>query len=632
MVNGFHYGGEQPKFKPSARVAVFLLFGLAAFTIMGFKLADMQIAKYHYYKTLASGLGIRKVELAPLRGIMYSIDGKPLVENVPSFGAAVVPAYLDQTPGAQARELGMLSRIIGVPYSELEKEISASKLGPYAPITVREGLTQAQAETLNEFLPDLPGVKLVESPLRRYLYPELLAPVLGYVGPISYSEYQRLKSKGYEPNSVIGQAGLEAGLEQYLRGYPGYETVEVNAAGKIIKVLNVKKPTPGDSVYLTINLAFQQAVYNYLLYGMSHALNFSGQPVTPTAAAAIVVNPNTGEIYAMASLPSYNDNLFETGITESEYAHLLSEPGSPLVNHAVGSEYPPGSTFKMVTATAALADGYISPSTIFDCPPEITLDGYTFHNWATWNMGYMTIADAIAASCDTFFYQVAERMGTSVPIAEMAYEYGFGQTSAIQLPGQVPGMVPDQDWTAKQWEEHGYAPQPWYLGNTLQMAIGQGYTLVTPLQVAMYVSAIANGGYLLKPTLVSKIVSPDGKTLLTWKPQIVRKIPVPQYVIDTVREGMYEDVVSPIGTGSQLRGKPYTAAGKTGTAQYGIEYAPGHYQEDAWYVAFAPYNHPQVAVVVVYQGGGEGFFTAEPIAVKILDWWWAHRLQISGQQ
>jgi penicillin-binding protein 2 len=326
-------------------------------------------------------------------------------------------------------------------------------------------------------------VSVAEQVVRNYVDPLIFGHVIGYVGPLDDADLQRLKPLGYQPDEVVGKVGVEAGLESVLRGMDGWEDVEIDARGAIVKTLAMQPPVAGHAVYLSIDAALQRATERALAAGL--------QRDGKTAGASVVMDPRTGEVLAMVSLPGYNTNLFTHGISSADYAKLINNRDRPLLNRAIAGQYAPGSTFKMVTATAGLQEHKITAQTLLDCPSYIDVGGWVYHNWASWDLGYMNVAKALAMSCDTFFYQVAAMVG-DVKLAEYARAFGFGTAKDIELPGAEAGLVPDHIWKELQCGVPNLNSDAcrWTTGDTITFGIGQSYLLTTPLNQAVYVAAL----------------------------------------------------------------------------------------------------------------------------------------------
>jgi len=379
----------------------------------------------------------------------------------------------------------------------------------------------------------------------------------------------------------------------------------------------MQAPVPGDAVYLTVDASLQKATAAALGAGLVR----DGK----TAGASVVMDPTTGEVLAMVSLPGYDTNLFTHGISQADYSRLLNDPNKPLLNRAIAGQYAPGSTFKMVTATAGLQEGKITAQTLLSCPPYININGWIYRNWASYSLGYMNVAKALATSCDTFFYQVAAMVG-DVTLARYARAYGFGAAKDIELPGVMAGVVPDRIWKQLQCGVPDLNSDAcrWTEGDTITFGIGQSYLLTTPLNQAVYVAAVANGGHVLRPTLVHAVRDVGGRTVAKAQPVVTGTVPASPDNIQAVREGMREEINRPYNMNYWFRaaGVPADGGGKTGTAQWGGSGLdlPTH----AWFVFFAPYTQPEIALSIFVERGELSEVEAAPIGVDVMKFYRAN--------
>ena len=602
-------GGVTPKPRWSARLIAAATLVVLVVAGLAVKLAQLQVSEGSLLSGLARANTVHRVVLEAERGIIYDRHGSPLVENTPVWSLEVISAALPRAAGDRAKELAELARITGVPEEQLAGSLVAAD--PYAQVRIGRNLDEAQYLSVNEQLPQLAGVSLAQHAIRTYADSLIFGHVLGYVGPLDEADLQRLRPLGYQPDEVVGKVGVEAGLEARLRGADGWADVEVDARGQIVRTLATKPSVPGDAVYLTIDAALQRATAQSLAAGL--------QRDGKTAGASVVVDPRAGEVLAMVSLPGYDTNLFTRGISQADYSKLLADPDRPLLNRAIAGQYAPGSTFKMVTATAALQEGKITPQTLLGCPSYIDVNGWIYHNWANYNLGDMNVAKALALSCDTFFYQVAAMVG-DVTLARYARAFGFGSAKDIEMPGVEAGIVPDRIWKQLQCGVPDLNSDAcrWSEGDTLTFGIGQSYLLTTPLNQAVYAAALANGGQVLKPTLLHEVRDAVGAVIETQHPVVTGKVPASATTLDAVREGMREEINRPYNMNYWFRaaGVPADGGGKTGTAQWGgsgLE-LPTH----AWFLFFAPYAQPEIAMSVFVERGGTAEVQAAPIGVDIM--------------
>ncbi|TAN31882.1 penicillin-binding protein 2 [bacterium] len=609
-------GGATPRARWSARLVAAAALAVLAVGVLSVKLALLQVHDGARLAGLARANTVHRVVLEADRGIIYDRHGVPLVANSPVWELRVVPAQLPVDAVARTAELAELARIIGVPEERLAGTLAAAD--PYGAARVGTDLTQAQELAINERLPELAGVAIQRREVRTYVDPLIFGHVVGYVGPLDDSEVRELGRLGYQPDEVTGKVGVEAGLESQLRGKDGWADVEVDARGQVVKTLATQAAVPGLSVYLSLDAALQRATAQALAAGLVRDHKAAG--------ASVVIDPRTGEVLALVSLPGYDTNLFTHGISKADYSRLISDPNRPLLNRAIAGQYAPGSTFKMVTATAGLQEGKITAQTLLSCPSYINVGGWIYHNWASYSLGDMNVAKALATSCDTFFYQVAAMVG-DVTLARYARAYGFGETKGIEMPGVMPGLVPDRIWKQLRCGVPDLNADAcrWTEGDTITLGIGQSYLLTTPLNQAVYAAALANGGQVLRPTLVHAVRDASGRVVQSEHAEVTGMVPASAANIQAVREGMREEINRPYNMNYWFRaaGVPADGGGKTGTAQWGGSGLdlPTH----AWFVFFAPFAQPEIAMSVFVERGELSEVEAAPIAVQIMKFYRADR-------
>jgi penicillin-binding protein 2 len=593
----------------AAALAVLIIGGL------GIKLAVLQVTDGAKLAGLARANSVHRIVLMADRGIIYDRHGAPLVANSPIWSLEVTPAAMPADARLRALELSELARITGVPEETLAGALVAAD--PYGPVRIGPDLSQAQQLAINERLLELPGAAIARHAVRTYVDPLIFGHVLGYVGPVDEAELQRLKPLGYQPGEVVGKVGVEAGLETVLRGEDGWADVEVDARGQLVRTLDSQAPVPGASVYLSIDASLQRATDQSLAAGLVRDHK--------TAGASVVVDPRTGEVLALVSHPGYDTNLFTHGISQADFTRLLNDPDRPLLNRAIAGQYAPGSTFKMVTATAGLQEGKITANTLLGCPSYISVNGWIYHNWASYSLGQMNVAKALATSCDTFFYQVAAMVG-DVTLAKYARAFGFGAAQQIEMPGVMPGLVPDRIWKQLQCGVPDLNSDAcrWSAGDTITFGIGQSYLLTTPLNQAVYVAALANGGSAMRPTLVHEVLDAAGHPIQSLHPEVSSTVPASAANLMAVREGMRQEINPPYNMNYWFRsaGVPADGGGKTGTAQWGGSGLdlPTH----AWFVFFAPYAQPEVAMSIFVERGELSEVQAAPIAVQLMKFYREH--------
>ena len=602
-------GGVAPRPRWSARMVAAAMFVVLIVGVLAVKLAQLQIYDSPTLAGLARANTMHRVVLEADRGIIYDRHGVALVQNIPVSDLLVVPGDLPTDARERAAELATLATLSGRPEDRFESSLAVAD--PFAPVRVGTDLTEAQVLAINERLPSLAGASIAQHAVRTYVDPMTFGHVIGYVGPLDDADLKRLRPRGYQNDEVVGKVGVEAGLESTLRGVNGWADVEVDARGQVVKTLAIQPAVPGHAVYLTIDSSLQKATAQALAAGLRR----DGK----TAGASVVIDPQSGEVLAMVSLPGYDTNLFTHGISTADYDRLVNNSDRPLLNRAIAGQYAPGSTFNMVTATAGLQEGKITPSTMLACPSYMSYNGWVYHNWASYNLGYMNVAKALAVSCDTFFYQVAAMVG-DVTLARYARAFGFGQATSIEMPGVAPGLVPDRIWKQLQCSasDVGTDACRWTLGDTITFGIGQSALLTTPLNQAIYVAALANGGTVLEPTLVHQVRDASGHVISTQQRQVVDRVPASTANLMAVREGMRQEINRPYNMNYWFRaaGVPADGGGKTGTAQWGGSGLdlPTH----AWFVFFAPYAQPDIAMSIFVERGELSEVEAAPIGVQIM--------------
>ena len=504
------------------------------------------------------------------RGLVYDRAGRPLVVNEPSFAIKIRPANLPETKRDVV--VAQLSRLLAMDTADINAAIDGSPGSRFDLVRIAQGVPRDTANLIAEESADLPGVEVSVETQRRYVSGQLMSQILGYTGPIDAGELADLKDDGYLPDDLIGKTGVESVYEEQLRGTYGMETVERDAVGRRLQVLETNQQAePGNSLKLTIDTREQALLKKAVEWGMREA--------GLKQAVMIVENPQTGEILAMVSLPTYDNNAFTGGISSKAYRKLLTNPNKPLVNHAISDQYPPGSTYKLVTGLGALADDRVGPTELIQTHPYIQLGLTKFWDWNRAGFGPLDMRSGFAHSSDTFFYQVSQRLGIS-RLSYWAQQLGFGKRSGIDLPAEVPGIVPSEKW--KQ-DTYGQQIQP---GEVLQAGIGQGYDTATPLQVLNAYAAVANGGTLYSPQVVREIVGPDGAIVRPFKPKVIRRVKASASDMKLMRLAAREVVTS--GHTYNLRELPLVVAGKTGTAEFGVKDSQGRLPFHNWFVAFVP--------------------------------------------
>jgi penicillin-binding protein 2 len=558
----------------------FLVFGLAAILAIGgltTRLFYLQIVSGGDFAALSQGNRTTFQAIPSSRGLIVDRAGRPLVTNVPTFVVKIRPVDLPEERRDEV--VARLAALLSIDTADINASIDGNPGSRFDLVRIASDVPDATARLISEAGDALPGVEVVIEARRQYPDGALVSQVLGYTGPVSADQIDRLKKEGYLPDDLLGKTGLEAFYESQLRGQYGTETVERDAAGRKLQVLEtVRQAQAGNSLKLTIDVNEQKLAQKALQWGMRTAGLKRG--------VVIVMNPQTGEILAMVSLPTYDNNAFARGISAKAYAKLLADPNKPLLNHAVQAHYPPGSTYKLVAGTGALADHKITPTTQVITRAYLKLGQTKFWDWNHRGWGPCTIMCGFAHSSDTFFFQLAGMLGID-RLARWARQYGFGAPTGIDLPGEVAGIVP-----TNQWKQQALGASI-YPGEVYQAGIGQGYDVVTPIQLANAYAALANGGRIYQPQLVREVVGPDGAIVRPFVPKLVRRLDVPRSILKTMREAARNVVL--VRHTYNLVDLPIVVAGKSGTAEFGLRDKKGRLPFHSWFVAFVPKNPTKTA-------------------------------------
>lgn len=580
-----------------------LIVGMAiTLMVLGGRVFFLSVMKGEEYRGIAERNSLRSVVIPAPRGIIYDVFGKPLVYNVPSMDAIIIPADIPVDPekvtALKTRLLSTFSIEENV-LNDLFEKIDRNSLSP---IPLKERISQEETLLFLSRSRELPGISLYKTTQRDYIDSLIFSHVLGYEGKIRKEELAA--NPNYLLTDSIGKQGIEKSYESFLKGKHGFERVEVDAFGQTKKELGVVQPIPGNDLILNIDADLQKKIFDSL-QALLEKNNLK-------RAAAIAIDPQNGAIRALVSMPSYDNNLFSGGISNTDYQSLINDPSQPLFNRAVSGEYPPGSTIKPVLAAAALKEGIVNEHTQIESRGGINVGKFFFGDWKA--HGFTDIRRAIAVSSDVFFYSVGGGYGSisGLGIERMKkYEnlFGYGEKSGVDMPGESKGHIPDPLWKQNKIGER------WYIGDDYNSSIGQGFITATPMQILNAVAAIANGGTLYAPRIVSQVRSSDGKVTAIPTP-IVRKNFMDSDILKIVREGMRQTVTD--GTAQALRDLPVEAAGKTGTAQFGNDK-----KTHGWFVSFAPYQNPKLALIVLVEGQGEEGYNAVPITHEVYKWYFS---------
>lgn len=552
---------------------LFIIF----FALLVFFLYYLQIIKGPLYQEMSYRNSIRLLSIDAPRGVIYDREGMVLADNSLSFGVFMVPQEVRDIDA----EINMLSEILDVPESELERNYKTNYYAPFAPCELKKDISKRQAIRIEELKLDMPGVLVKEIPLRRYPYGEAFAHVVGYTGNIEKGELELLKSYGYKVNDIIGKDGVERVSDKILRGNNGGMQIQVDNRGRLVKILSSKKPQKGKDVYLTIDAKLQNFVWRMM----------KGQK-----GAAVFMDPSTGEVLTLVSMPSYDPN--------SSLVDTLYDIEAPLFNRAIMGQYSPGSLFKIVIALAGLDSEEIRPETTFVCQGSLKVGLDVFNCWNRDGHGPMDLENGIIESCNVYFYNLGILMGVD-RISEYAKQFGFGKKTGIELFGESDGFVPTRSWKRTEKNEN------WYTGDTANLSIGQGYLLVTPLQIVRMVSMVATGGKLIQPHVLR-----DSRKSRTP----AQTLKIKEENIEFIRRAMKGVVEDEDGTGALAWNRFVSIAAKTGTSQTGSDLGT-----HAWFAGFAPSEDPKISFVIFLEHGGSGGDMAALIARKAVEYWYRNR-------
>jgi len=561
------------------------IFVVICFVILIISLWYLQMIKGEEFKERAIENCIRSlVEDAP-RGRIYDRQEKLLVNNRPAVVVSIIPVEVDDLEKLSER----LSRIIGISPEKISQTVKNYRENPFKPVKILDDCNINKVVEIEERKDELKGVVLEVKPRRDYLYHDFAAHSLGYVGEINKEELQQFGNPKFQGGDIIGKAGLEKYYDDILRGEKGGKEVEVDASGQEVATLLYQKSVPGEDLVLTIDKDLQ-------LYGENLLFGKKG--------SIIISDPNNGEILALVNRPSFSPNIFANGISSSDWQRLSSDADYPLTNRSVQGVYSPGSIFKVVTAIAALEEGVTDRKRKIYCPGTFELAGQVFTCWKETGHGSLSMVDAIAHSCNVYFYTLGKDLGIE-RFNKYMQKFGLGEKTGIDLPAEAIGIIPSAQWKEREFKEI------WFPGDNINLSIGQGYLLLTPLQVHNIITAVTAEGEIYKLHLVKKIISADGKIVKEIKPEIYRKLNFSSDTFKIVKEGLRETILT--GTGWRANIKELAVAGKTGTAQN------PQGETHAWFIGFAPYESPEVCITVFLENGGGGGEAAAPIARAMLE-------------
>ncbi|MBI2609292.1 MAG: penicillin-binding protein 2 [Deltaproteobacteria bacterium] len=589
---------------------------LIAFFLLFTRIWYLQILKGKTHYAFSQQQSLRQEKIPGPRGIIYDRHGLPLVDNIPAFDIALIPQLIKN----KEETIQNVSQLLQIETETIQAALhKARKDPPFQPVVIKANVSRDEVARVESHLIDMPALEVRIDITRKYLFGEIGAHLLGMLGQISQAELDDLQKQThtkYDQFSFIGKSGLEKQWEDYLSGTDGYAYVAVDSRGyrrqehekNIFGFLSSIEEQPGHNLYLTIDQDLQNAAYEALKNEVG---------------SVVALNPKTGEVLAMISNPAFDATIFSRGVPPEDWKDLVNNPYKPLKNKAIQDHYPPGSTYKVITAIAGLEDKKITPTVKYNCNGLFRYMGGLYRCWQEKGHGLVSLHRAIGESCDVFFYNTGVLTGID-RLAHFGKMFGLGQKTGILLENEQPGLAPTQKWRAQRFGS------PWIPGETVSNAIGQGFNLVTPLQLANVYATIANGGKLFRPYLVSHIETPQGNTIKEFHPELISEIEVPAQTVEEVKQGLWEAVNKPGGTAYYRARLPEVdVLGKTGTSQvvslkeedrgkkcHEIDFK---FRDHALFAAFAPRNDSEIAVGVVVEHGCHGSSTAAPIAKAIIE-------------
>lgn len=602
--NGYFYHVDNEWFR--GRLFGLMMVVFAVFAILALRLFYLQIIQGDHFFKLSKNNCIRIQRIKPVRGLIFDCNGELLVENRPSFDLCIVPA--DARP--VKKTLDQLLNCIPEFSEEITRKIARNKIKyGYQPQLLKQDIGRNALAVVSARRLEMPGISIDINARRNYVHDALASHLIGYLGEISAAELQNGHFRYKESGDYIGRYGIEKTFDAQLSGVPGGRIVQMNAMGQLVSVLDTVAAAPGNNIYLTID---------YRLQSLAETL------LEDQAGAIVAMDPGSGEILAMASNPGFSQNGFINGICTADWQALLSDPDRPMMNKAVSGEYPPASTYKVVTAIAALEEGLIDEHTTFYCPGSYQYGNRSYGCWKKEGHGKLNIIEALSQSCDVYFYQVGRKLGVD-RLAWYATACGLGKPTGINLDMEAGGLVPTAAWKKNR------IGISWQGGENLSIAIGQGYNLITPLQLTVLYGALANGGTVFRPLVYKTVQTAGGQTVCTRHPEVIGKLPVSAKTLSLVQQGLHSVVNDRHGTGRwYVYDKTVDISGKTGTAQVvsrkteqeAKKKKPSSgsvsYDSHAWFVGYAPSADPEIVVSVLIEHGKHGSSGAGPAAREMM--------------
>jgi len=590
-----YLGSPMPGRPDPGRRRVVTMSGIAmtALLVIVCQLWYLQVLEGGRFQEASDKNRIRIRPIAAPRGILFDRKGLPLVDNRPAFTLSLIPRELERDPVKRDATLGRLASLLQIPFADLQEAVTRVSPDSILPVRVRRGLSMNDVARVEEWKLELPGVIVEVEPQRAYPNSRFAAHLLGYVREASD---EQLKQGRYRRGDMVGQSGLERLLDEFLRGKDGGERIEVDAMGRQVRMIQSTEPHPGAQVITTVDRRIQEV---------------AERAMEGKAGSVVVMDPRNGDVLAMVSTPAFEIDRFTGSIDRNAWLRVMQDPNHPLLNRTIQSQYPPGSVFKLVVAAAGLQEGTLVPGDRVQCTGQFQLGTWTFRDWKKEGHGSVDLMRGIRDSCDVFFYTAGLKIGAPA-IAKYATAFGFGSATGIDLGGEKFGLIPQPRASRRG------VPATWHAGETVNISIGQGAVLVTPMQVARFMSAIANGGVLWKPRLVQRIERPDKGLVWADSGSVNGHVELSPMVWAFLRQSLWA-VVNDGGTGVAARIPGLDIAGKTGTAQTVANSKSSKGQDHAWFASFGPVKDPEVVVVVIVERGGHGGEVAAPIARQIFN-------------
>ncbi len=597
---------------------IFVMFGLLA------RLTYLQVFKYGYYTQQSENNRIRRVPISAPRGVIYDRNHKILATNIPQFDFSLIPALIDENEESREKEFRQVADFLHINADEVRSKFLAEKKESFVPVVIKENLSREEALKAEIKTVNWPGFILDKKAKRFYPEREKVAHIMGYIGKINEAELKESREHGL--TDMIGKEGIEQTYENFLKGEKGGRQLEVNSKGETTRFLRTENPRIGKSLVLSLDMDLQNAAFD--------GLNDQKQKKEADGGSVVALDPRDGSVLVLANYPSFDNNEFINKISSEKFKEITERTDKPLFNRAIGGIYPPGSTFKPLVALAALEKGIITENEVINCPESIQVGSWHFRDWKF--HGPSDLKKAIAESVNPYFYIIGGGYGDKKGLGQdliknYATLFGMGEKLGIDIPQERSGLVPDPDWKKTTKKE------PWYIGDTYHVSIGQGDLLTTPIQISSYISAIVNGGKLFRPKLLDYVeqgknsTGEDTGVFKEESPEIIRENLAAEKNLNEVKYAMKETVTSSSGSARSLQDleKKYgvTIGGKTGTAQTGEEE-----KYHAWFVGFAPVENPEIVVTAMVEKGGEGYDTAIPVVYRVLEAYFSKTRQLHEEQ